>query len=106
MSPLTRTLLIGLPAALASLAGAAQSAPPAQGAPYQSAFEGYQPFAADTSVQDWRRSNDTVREVGGWRAYAREISRAGRAAEAAPRQEPKSSAPEPRAAHPHMGHHR
>ena len=105
MSPLNRTLLIGLPAALASLAGAAQPAAPLQGAAYPSAFEGYQPFAADAAVQDWRRSNDTVREIGGWRAYAREISSAGSSEAKPAKQEQKSSAPAPQAAPSHAGHH-
>ena len=106
MSPLTRTLFIGLPVALASLPGAAQATPPLQGAPYQSAFEGYQPFAADTAVQDWRRSNDTVREIGGWRAYARESSGAASPDDKASKQEQKSSVPASQPAPAHAGHHR
>ena len=52
---------------LALLAGAMA---PAQAQPV-SAFETYRPFA-DQEVAPWRQSNDTVREIGGWRAYARE----------------------------------
>ena len=43
---------------------------PAQ--PYDSAFKDYRPFEAG-EVRDWRTSNDTVRGIGGWRAYAREM---------------------------------
>lgn len=38
---------------------------------HQSVFEAYQP-ANPVEVQDWRQANDTVRSIGGWRAYARE----------------------------------
>jgi hypothetical protein len=104
------TLLIGLPALAAGLA-AAQTAPAAPSNPaapaYTSAFEGYRPFAAE-EVQDWRKSNDTVREIGGWRAYAREIHGQGAAH---PR--PPASAPQGQASaggqkdhDPHAGHHR
>ena len=40
---------------------------------YRSSFEGYQPFT-DENVRPWKESNDTVRTVGGWRAYAKEAS--------------------------------
>lgn len=38
---------------------------------YESAFEGYRPFG-DQRLAPWRESNDVVRRVGGWQAYARE----------------------------------
>ena len=102
MSISARTLLIGLPALAASLHAAAQApqaALPAS-APvpptYRSAFEGDRPFAAE-EVQDWRRSNDTVRDIGGWRAYAREMQGG------APPKKPDAS--QPKAADPHAGHH-
>ncbi|MEJ7931462.1 hypothetical protein WG922_15915 [Ramlibacter sp. AN1015] len=117
MSPTTRTLLLGLPALLAGLQAAAQSAAPEQSptpaasAAYNSAFESYRPFAAE-EIQDWRRSNDTVREIGGWRAYAREISggqgQASPPAQPAAPAEPASApapAQQPKAANPHEGHH-
>ncbi|MGV3573110.1 MAG: hypothetical protein ACO1PB_21150 [Ramlibacter sp.] len=76
------TLLLGAAALAASVAAGAQTAasdpprqaaaPTVQAAPYNSAFEGYRAFSAD-EVGDWRKANDTVREIGGWRAYAREI---------------------------------
>lgn len=82
---------------LAVVLGAAAVA--ATDAPYNSAFEGYRPFEA-TEVQDWRQSNETVRAIGGWRAYAREIQ-GGAAAPAA--QVPASGTKAP---DPHQGHHK
>ena len=77
------------------------------GPAYRSAFEGYRPFES-AEVQDWRKSNDTVREVGGWRAYAREMRGAASAPAAgasAPQSRaavaPQAAAP---AAEPHAGH--
>ena len=97
-----RTLFLGLPALAASLHAAAQAPQPASPASapaapaYRSAFEGYRPFAAE-EVQDWRRSNDTARDIGGWRAYAREMQGGAQA------QKPDAS--QPKAADPHAGHH-
>lgn len=102
MSPFIQMIFLGA-AALAAGATRAQtppSAPPAPAAPaYRSAFEGYRPFEAG-EVQDWRQSNDTVRAVGGWRAYAREIQ--GGAAPAAAASAPGQQA---KPADPHRGHH-
>ena len=55
--------------ALALAAGSvmAQSAPQT----YRSVFEDYRPFTED-KVTPWREANDAVRDIGGWRAYARE----------------------------------
>ena len=74
---------------LAFLGVAAVHAQPA--APYRSALEGYKPFA-DQPVAGWRQSNDTVRSIGGWRAYAREAQGA-------------ASAPAAASSSPHAGHH-
>ncbi len=108
MSPTIRSIFLGT-AGLAGLAWAQSppAAPPALA--YSSAFEGYRPFDAG-EVQDWRKSNDTVREVGGWRAYAREIQAGtapapGPAASGAAGPAP-GAAPAARPAHPHQGHHR
>lgn len=38
---------------------------------YKSAFEGYRAFN-DGEIKDWPVVNQTVGEIGGWRAYARE----------------------------------
>lgn len=40
---------------------------------YQSSFQNYQRYYA-SSVQPWKPSNDTVKDIGGWRAYAKEIT--------------------------------
>lgn len=108
MSKGIRTSLLAAAALAASVAAGAQTA-----APYSSAFEGYRPFSAD-EVGDWRKANDTVREIGGWRAYAREIqggsqSQPGtRPASAAPPAPAPSAAPARPAppANPHQGHAR
>lgn len=80
MSKKFRTIGLAVAALAASLAAGAQPSVPApggQGAPvaqptYSSAFEGYKSFSAN-EVGDWRKANETAREIGGWRAYAREI---------------------------------
>lgn len=38
---------------------------------YRSAFDGYRRYA-DQPVESWNKANDTVRQIGGWQAYARE----------------------------------
>jgi len=40
---------------------------------FQSAMEGYKPFAVGSSVP-WRQANETVHQRGGWQAYAKEAS--------------------------------
>lgn len=100
----TRTFLTAA-ALAASLPLAAQPAgQPGTGAePYLSAFEGYRPFESG-EVQEWRKSNDTVREIGGWRAYAREIQGGSQSPGAAA---PAAAPARPAApAHPHQGHAR
>ncbi len=39
-------------------------------------LEGYRRFNADEPLADWRKVNDTVRDVGGWQTYAQEAARA------------------------------
>ena len=41
--------------------------------PYRSAFEGYQPYS-DEKIVSWKQANDTVGQIGGWRAYSKEAS--------------------------------
>lgn len=87
----TRTILTS--AVMACMSAAAQTAAPEPALPqatYRSAFEDYRSFAAG-EVQDWRKSNDVVREIGGWRAYAREIQQ-GAPGSAAPAQDDKAGA--------------
>lgn len=40
--------------------------------PFRSIMDGYRRFDADTPLTDWRKANDTVREIGGWQAYAKQ----------------------------------
>jgi hypothetical protein len=89
--------LAALPA-LAALAAGAQPGPaPTTAAAeaaaplsFRSAMDGYKPFADEKPIP-WKQANDTARERGGWRAYAKEG--AGEA-------DDKSSG----AADPHAGH--
>ena len=89
---------VAFPSAFAQGATAAPTAP-APTFEYRSAFEGYRSFESG-EVQDWRKANDTVREIGGWRAYAREIQ-AGSKPVGAESQTPQA---QPKAADPHQGH--
>lgn len=43
-------------------------------AAYRSAFEGYQPYTEEKTI-DWKQANDTTGKIGGWRAYAKEAQR-------------------------------
>lgn len=57
-----------------SLTSLAAHAQPASKPPtFQSAFEGYQSYTDDKTV-DWKAANDTTARIGGWRAYAKEAS--------------------------------
>ena len=40
---------------------------------YQSSFQNYQRYSA-SDIQAWKQANDTVKEIGGWREYAKEIA--------------------------------
>jgi hypothetical protein len=65
--------------ALASGACIAQSSLPAAGTPltqvyplsYRSTFHGYLPYQAQ-KIEPWKAANDQVKDIGGWRVYARE----------------------------------
>ena len=93
-----------LPSTLVLFAGAAFAQAPAdteapKPAPlatlqYASPIGAYQGYA-DQPVQSWREANDRVGQIGGWRAYAKEI-KSGEPASA------KDAAP---ASDPHTGHH-
>jgi len=65
--------------------------PPMQEPVYQSVFDGYQAMS-EPKLTPWRAANDTVREVGGWRAYAKEAAAANAAATTAAPQPSTSSA--------------
>ena len=45
----------------------------APGTGFRSAMDGYRPFA-EQPVEPWVATNEVVRQVGGWRAYAAERS--------------------------------
>lgn len=59
--------------ALLALTVAAQTAPAPAPGPYRSALEGYQPYS-ETKLAPWKAANDTVGQIGGWRAYAKEAA--------------------------------
>jgi hypothetical protein len=40
---------------------------------YQSSFQNYQRYSA-ADIQTWKQANDTVKDIGGWREYAKEIA--------------------------------
>ena len=40
---------------------------------YQSSFENYQRYSA-SDIQAWTQANETVKDIGGWREYAKEIA--------------------------------
>jgi hypothetical protein len=40
---------------------------------YESSFQNYQRYSA-SDIQTWRQTNDTVKDIGGWREYAKEIA--------------------------------
>lgn len=50
-------------------APAPDAAPPA----YRSAFEGYQRYTDEKTV-NWKEANDATARIGGWREYAKEAS--------------------------------
>lgn len=106
MHHFVRTIFFGT-AAVAVGSIWAQTTPAApQAAPaYSSAFEGYRPFEAG-EVQDWRKSNDTVREIGGWRAYAREIQGGSAPAPAQPTGPASAPGQQTKPVDPHQGHHK
>ena len=40
---------------------------------YESSFQNYQRYSA-SDIQAWKQANDTVKDIGGWREYAKEIA--------------------------------
>ena len=68
---------------------------------FRSAFEGYKPYTEEKII-DWKRANDNVGKIGGWREYAREASQPETAAEppvvpakADPKADPKAGSTKP-----------
>ena len=41
---------------------------------YESSFQNYQRYSA-SDIQTWKQANDTVKDIGGWREYAKEIAK-------------------------------
>ena len=62
-----------------------EAAPPG----FKSAMEGYQPYTEEATA-NWKAANDTVAQIGGWRAYAKEVAATPEAA--APASKPASPA--------------
>jgi hypothetical protein len=98
-------------AAILALAGSAfaQSPPVSPTTPalsFRSALETYRPHA-DEPVGDWRKANDEVGRIGGWRTYAREAAGPS-VTEAVPKTDQpagNAAAPPPAGANdPHAGH--
>ena len=63
------------PAKPVAPAAVADAAPP----PYRSAFEGYQRYTDEKTV-NWKEANDATARIGGWREYAKEASQSQTAA--------------------------
>lgn len=99
--------------ALAACAAGAQTGPvpdtaaATEAAPlaYRSAMEGYKPFVDEKPVP-WKEANETVRQRGGWQAYAKEGAAAaegkpsGATDPHAGHAMPKPAAPSPKGAQP------
>jgi hypothetical protein len=89
--------------AMAVLAAMAQPAPgeapaaaPAAALSYKSALEGYRPFTDEKPIP-WKEANETVRQRGGWQAYAKEAAGSGTAGAEPPKGQPNAPAA-------HQGH--
>ena len=70
---------------------------------FTSAFENYKAFQ-DQPVGDWKKANDEVGRIGGWRAYAREASEVNEITPPASKATPPTPADKPAPMHPHAGH--
>lgn len=79
LSHLSKTMIV---LACASTVAHSQTAPPVKDekltntteAPivqYKSSFNDYVPYS-EQSIESWRKANERVEQIGGWRAYARE----------------------------------
>ena len=66
--------------------GATDATAPVPPTVYQSPFTGYRELGVDQTTA-WKDANDTVRNIGGWKAYAKE---AGDASKAGSRTKPAS----------------
>lgn len=69
-------------AAVVPAPGAAASGKRADPSPAALAGFSYQRFTFDEPLANWRATNDTVRAIGGWRAYLKEVQDAQAQAQA------------------------
>lgn len=93
----SRSWAVGTALAAAVAAHAMQPETPSRedGLRHASAFDGYRAYA-DEPVRPWAETNDEVRRIGGWRAYAREASGAAeRRAGTAAREDRDAGSPHP-----------
>jgi hypothetical protein len=69
--------------------------------PPPAAFADYRAYA-DAPIAPWRETNDRVREVGGWRAYARQVQAANAQAANGQGQSTQGQSAQPAAAQANM----
>lgn len=72
-------ICIGAGQSSAAANGATDAHAPVPPTLYQSPFMGYRELGADQATA-WKDANDTVRSIGGWKAYAKEAADAAKAA--------------------------
>lgn len=80
-APLARASRLGLTAAsvwLAALPAAQAAEVPASPPAVSNPFAHYRAWRED-APQDWRKANERVGEIGGWRTYLRESQQTGEA---------------------------
>lgn len=77
-APVACALLLGLTGAgwLAALPAAQAAEVPASPPAVSNPFAHYRAWRED-ALQDWRKANDRVGEIGGWRTYLRESQQTG-----------------------------
>jgi hypothetical protein len=71
---------------------------PDQPPAFRSAFEGYKPYT-DDGAPDWKKANEEVGNIGGWRVYAREAQGDAKGEEKGQVQPAQTNQPDP-----HTGH--
>jgi hypothetical protein len=88
----------------ATSAASAATPMPSQPLAFRSAFESYKPYT-DDGAPEWKKANDEVGKIGGWRAYAREAQDTEKGEEKSQSQptpaKPAQAATQP---DPHAGH--
>lgn len=79
-APVAHASLLGLTGAawLAALPAAQAAEAPASPPGVSNPFAHYRAWRED-ALQDWRKANDRVGEIGGWRTYLRESQQTGEA---------------------------